>query len=331
MSRVKITMAGGRYDRTRAIIDGSVRPEGVDLQYLEMPIEEVFWRVLRYGEFDVAECSLAYYLISKSQGGGHDYIGIPLFPSRCFRHGFIFINKKSGIKRPEDLRGKTIGAPEYSMTASLWLRGMFEHDYGVPPNAMRWRTGGIEEPNRADRMEVRVNADVDIQQIPDGKCLNGMLESGEIDALIGPRIPSAYRKRHPDVTRLFPDYKAEEKKYYERTRMVPIMHLVVMKRAVYERNPWIAQSLFKAFRESTERCKEMMLDVNALPYSLPWYLPALEETIELLGEDFWPEGFAANWPNVETLMKYAKEQGLIDRLFKPEELFAPNTLTEFKI
>jgi 4,5-dihydroxyphthalate decarboxylase len=329
-ARLRITMAGGRYDRTRALIDGSVRPEGVDLDYIEMPIEEVFWRALRYGEFDVSECSLAYYLISKSRGGP-DYVAIPLFPSRCFRHGFIFVNRKSGIARPEDLRGKTMGVPEYAMTAALWIRALFEHDYGVPPGAIRWRTGGIEEPNRADRMSVRVDADVDIQPIPDGKCLNAMLEAGEIDALFGPRIPTCYRQRHPNVTRLFPDYKEDERKHYAKTGFVPIMHVVVMKRALYEQAPWAAQSLFKAFRESTRRCLDMMLDINALPYSLPWFLPALEETIEVFGEDFWPEGLAANWRNVETLMGYTKEQGLIDRLFKPEELFAPNTLTEFKI
>lgn len=329
-AKLQITMAGGRYDRTRALIDGSVQPEGLDLEYIEMPIEEVFWRMLRYAEFDVAECSLAYYLISKSRGGP-DFVAVPLFPSRCFRHGFIFINRKSGIKRPQDLRGKTMGVPEYSMTAALWLRAMFEHDYGVPPNAIRWRTGGIEEANRADRMNVRVDADVEIEQIPDGKCLNGMLESGEIDALIGPRIPSSYRNKHPDVTRLFPDYKTDEHAYYKKVGFVPIMHTVVMKRALYERAPWVAQSLFKAFRESTKRCYDMMLDINAIPYSLPWFLPALEETIAVFGQDFWPEGFEANWRNVETLMRYAKEQGLIDRLFKPEEIFAPNTLTEFKI
>ncbi len=330
MKRLHLTMAGGRYDRTRALIDGTVRPEGIDLQYIEMPIEEVFWRVLRYAEFDVAECSLAYYMITRSRGGP-DYLAIPLFPSRCFRHGFVFVNRRSGIKVPQDLRDKIMGVPEYSMTAALWLRGLFEHDYGVPPGAMRWRTGGIEQPNRADRMEVQVDADVDIQMIADGKNLNGMLEAGEIDAMMSPRIPSSYRKRHPDVVRLFPNYKKDEQDYYARTGIVPIMHTVVIKRDLYEREPWIAQSLFKAFRESTQRCYEMMLDVNALPYSLPWYLPALEETLQVFGDDFFPEGLAANWPAVELLMRYAKEQGLIDRLFSPEELFAPNTLSEFRI
>ncbi len=330
MKRLHVTMAGGRYDRTRALIDGTVRPEGIDLQYIEMPIEEVFWRVLRYAEFDVAECSLAYYMITKARGGP-DYVAIPLFPSRCFRHGFVFVNRKSGISKPQDLRGKIMGVPEYSMTAALWLRGLFEHDYGVPPGAMRWRTGGIEQPNRADRMEVRVDADVEIQMIPDGKSLNGMLENGEIDAMMSPRIPSSYRRRHPDIARLFPNYKKDEQAYYARTRMVPIMHTVVIKRDLYEREPWIAQSLVKAFRESTQRCYEMMLDVNALPYSLPWYLPALEETLEVFGDDFFPEGLEANWPAVEQLMRYAREQGLIDRMFSPEELFAPNTLTEFRI
>lgn len=330
MKRLPLTMAGGRYDRTRALIDGSVKPEGIDLSYLEMPIEEVFWRLLRYQEFDVAECSLAYYLISLCRGG-FDYVAIPLFPSRAFRHGFVFVNKRSGITRPEDLRGKTMGVPEYAMTAALWLRGLFEHEYGVAPGEMKWRTGGIEQPNRADRMEIKVDADIDLATIPDGKCLNDMLASGEIDALIGPRIPSAYRQRHPDVGRLWPDYKSVEKAYYERVGFVPIMHAVVIRRSVYERSPWIAQSLVKAFRESTRRCQEMMLDINALPYSLPWFMPALEETIEVFGEDFWPEGFAPNWPNVRALMELGHEQGLIDRLLEPEEIFAPSTLVEFRI
>jgi 4,5-dihydroxyphthalate decarboxylase len=331
MRQLHITMAGGFYDRTRSLIDGSVRPEGIDLTYIELPIEEVFWRVLRYGEFDVAECSLAYYMISRSRGIGHDYVAIPLFPSRCFRHGFVFVNSNSGITRPEDMKGKIMGVPEYSMTAALWLRGLFEHDYGVPPGAMRWRVGGIEQPNRADRMSVPVDAEVEIEPIPAGKSLNGMLEAGEIDALMSPRIPSAFRGKHPDVVRLFPNYHADERAWYVRTGMVPIMHTVVIKRTLYDREPWIAMNLLKAFRESTRRCIERMLDINAIPYSLPWYLPAIEETLEVLGEDFWPEGLQRNWPTVAVLMQYAREQGLIDRLFAPEELFASNTLTEFRI
>lgn len=326
-----ITMAGGFYDRTRSLIDGSVRPEGLSLTYVELPIEEVFWRLLRYGEFDVAECSLAYHMIARARGIGHDYVAIPLFPSRCFRHGFVFVNRNSGIRKPEDLAGKIMGVPEYAMTAALWLRGLFEHDYGVPPGAMRWRVGGIEEPNRADRMEITVDADVEILPIPPGKSLVGMLAAGEIDAMMGPRVPSVFRQGHPDVVRLFPNYPADERAWYERTKVVPIMHTVVIRRALYEREPWIAMSLFKAFRESSRRALERMRDVNALPYSLPWYLPALEETVAVFGEDFWPEGLDANWPSVAMLMRFAKEQGLIDRLFAPEELFAPSTLTEFKI
>jgi 4,5-dihydroxyphthalate decarboxylase len=291
----------------------------------------VFWRVLRYGEFDVAECSLAYYMISKSRGIGHNYIAIPLFPSRCFRHGFVFVNRQSGIRTPADLAGKIMGVPEYSMTAALWLRGLFEHDYGVPPGAIRWRVGGIEQPNRADRMNVRVDAAVEIEPIPAGKSLNGMLEAGEIDAMMSPRIPSSFRKKHPDVARLFPDFHKDERAWYAGTGIVPIMHTVVMKRQLYDRHPWVAMSLFKAFRESTRRCIERMLDINAIPYSLPWYLEAIEETIEVLGKDFWPEGLEPNWPSVAMLMGYAREQGLIDRLFTPEELFAPSTLTEFRI
>jgi 4,5-dihydroxyphthalate decarboxylase len=217
------------------------------------------------------------------------------------------------------------------MTAMLWLRGLFEHDYGVKPGDIKWRVGGIEEPDRADRMNVRVNADVDIQLIPKMACLNGMLEAGDIDVLISPRIPSSYRKKHPDIARLFPNYKDDERAYYAKTGFVPIMHTVVIRRSLYDQQPWIAQSLFKAFRESGKRCEEMMLDINALPYCLPWYLPAWEETIDTFGDNFWPEGFDANWKNVEALMRLGHEQGVIKQMLKPEEIFAPNTLKEFRI
>ncbi len=329
MGRIAITLAGGRYDRTRALVDGSIQPDGIDLNYIELPIEEIFWRELRYGEFDAAECSLGYYLITKAQGLNR-YVAIPVFPSRCFRHGFVFVNKRSGIQSPEDLRGKTVGVPEYAMTAAIWLRGLFEHDYGVRPRDMRWVTGGVEEPGRTDRMSVDVQDHVLISDAPPGRTLGQMLETGEIDALIGPRIPSCFTK-NPDISRLFVNYKEIERAYYERTRIVPLMHTVVMKRSLYERYPWIAQSLYKAYRESMRRCYAVMRDVNALPYCLPWYLPALEETLEVFGDDFWPEGIEANWSALSLLMQYSREQGLIDRAYSPEELFAPTTLTEFRI
>lgn len=327
MARLHVVMAGGRYDRTRSLMDGSVRPEGLDFEYIEMPVEEVLRRVMRNAEFDVAECSLAHHLIATAQGGW-DYLAIPLFPSRCFRHSFVFVNRNAGIAGPRDLRGKLVGVRDYAMTAAVWLRGLLEHDYGVPPSAMRWRTGAVEQPGGEDQSATDVGKEVEILPVQPHKSLNAMLETGEIHALMTPRIPSAFLNRHPDVVRLFPDYKAEERKYYERMKLVPIMHTVVIKRSLYEREPWVAPSLVEAFRRSTLRWREMMLDVNALPCSLPWYLPALEETLEVFGSDFWPEGFSANWRTVETLVRYAKEQGLIDRMLEPSELFAPNTLAD---
>ena len=330
MSDLNLTLACEDYDRTRALLDGSVKPEGIDLTYLALPVEEIFWRMLRFEDFDVAELSMGAFLVAAAQGR-RSFTAIPVFPSRTFRHRCFFVNSSSGIERPEDLRGKRVGVPEYTMTASVWLRGLLEHEYGVAPEEIQWFQGGEEQPGRKDRVDFDLPAKIRLEVIPEDRTLNAMIESGEIDALISPRMPSCFLSGSQNVRRLFPDYKRVEMDYFRKTGLFPLMHLMVIRMGVYEKNPWVAQSLYKAFCEAKDLCFSKIYDSNVLRTSLPWTLADYEETRLLMGENYWPYGFAANRHGLETLQSYLLEQGLIKKSLDLEKLFAPNTLEAFKI
>ena len=330
MGDLNLTLACEDYDRTRALRDGSVKPEGIDLNYLVLPVEEIFWRMLRYEEFDVAELSMGAFLVDAARGR-RPFMAIPVFPSRTFRHRCIFVNVSSGIERPEDLKGKRVGVPEYTMTAAVWLRGLLQHEYGVAPEEIHWFQGGEEQPGRKDRVEFDLPPKVRLKVIPQDKTLNRMIESGEIDALISPRMPSCFLRGSSQVRRLFPDFKRVEMDYFRRTGLFPLMHIVVIRMSVYEKDPWVAQSLYKAFCEAKDLCFSRIYDSNVLYTSLPWNIADYEETRLVMGEDYWPYGFAANRNGLETLHSYLLEQGLIKKRLDLEKLFAPNTLEAFKI
>ncbi len=330
MSDLNLTLACEDYDRTRALRDGSVKPEGIDLTYLVLPVEEIFWRMLRFEDFDVAELSLGAFLVTAAQGR-RPFMAIPVFPSRTFRHRCFFVNTASGINRPDDLRGKKVGVPEYTMTASVWLRGLLEHEYGVPPEEIHWFQGGEEQPGRKERVDFDLPPNIMLKVIPQDKTLNAMIESGEIDALMSPRMPSCFLSGSQKVRRLFPDYKRVEMDYFRKTGLFPQMHLVVIRMGIYEKNPWVAQSLYKAFCEAKDLCFRKIYDSNVLRTSLPWTLTDYEETRLLMGEDYWPYGFAANRHGLETLQSFLLEQGLIKKGLDLQMLFAPNTLEAFKV
>ncbi|HZS82261.1 MAG TPA: ABC transporter substrate-binding protein [Stellaceae bacterium] len=330
MSKLRLTLACWDYDRTRALADGSVVPEGIDLNYLTLPVEETFFRMLRNREFDVAEVSLSSYVVSLG-GAEPPFIAIPVFPSRFFRHSCIFIAAKSGIREPKDLAGKRIGVPEYQMTAPVWIRGILQDEYGVDPASPEYLTGGEEQPGRSEKVPVEIPPRFRVRPIGPGETLAAMLAAGEIDALYTARAPSTYATRPRAVKRLFENYVAVERAYYRKTRIFPIMHAVAIRREIYLANRWIAQSLAKAFAAAQRATYESLATTAALKAMLPWQNAHVEEARREMGDDWWPYGFAANRHVLDTFLRYHHEQGLSPRRLRPEELFAPETLEDYRI
>ena len=330
MAKIRLTLACWDYDRTRALQDGRVEVEGVDLTYLPLRVEETFWRMLRYGEFDAAELSMGSYLMARDKGSPK-LIAIPVFPSKTFRHSCIYINTHSGIKKPSDIAGKRVGVPEYQITMAIWARGILQHEYDVPPEKMKWFTGGEEHPGREDKIRHDLPSDIDIRSIGPDQTLSSMLEAGEIDAMISAHMPSPFVRRSPNVQRLIPNFREVEAEYFRRTKIFPIMHTVALREEVYEKHPWVAQSLFKAFAESKRLCRESMYEFSALKYMMAWSIDEMEKEREILGDDPWAYGLEPNRHILETLVQYAHEQGLIKKKLELASLFAASTLEEFKI
>jgi len=324
-----LTLACYHYDRTEALRDGRVRPEGIDLNYLDLRVEEIFWRMLQHREFDAAEISFGGYVVRRARGE-EDIMAIPVFPSRCFRHSCVFVNEASGVGRPEDLRGKRVGVPEYQMTAAVWARGIFSDDYGLDPREVEWIQGGLEEPGRVPFEPVQPPG-VSLGFAPKGHSLAGMLAAGTIDALVTARTPSTFRDGDGPVRRLFDDPWGVERDYFRRTGIFPIMHAVGIRSELLDRHPWVAGTLLKAFTEAKDLCIRELPQTSALPVSLPFLAEYAAETHRLMGDDFWPYGLEANRATLETFMRYMHEQGLIPSPMPIESLFAPQTFDTFHI
>ena len=330
MAKLRLTLACWSYDRTRALLDGGVQPEGLDLNCLTLPVEETFFRMLRHEEFDAAEMSLSSYVLSLFHPD-RPFLAIPAFPSRFFRHSCIYVHAGSGIKEPKDLIGKKIGTPEYQMTAPVWIRGILADEYGVPVNSVVYFTGGEEEPGRPEKLPLALPPDIRVERIGAGQTLASMLARGEIDALYTARTPSSFRSGGGTVTRLFDDFAAIERDYFRRTGIFPIMHTVVIRRAVYERDRFVAQSLYKAFCAAQRRTYDDLSQTAALAAMLPWLPAHVEDTRREMGDDFWPYGLERNRRALSTFLRYSHEQGLAKQLLQPEQLFAPETLESFRI
>jgi len=321
---VTLSLAVGDYDRTRAIFDGRTKIEGCDVTAVMLEPEEAFHRAFKFQEFDATEMSLSSHIVNTARGSVH-YVGIPAFVSRLFRHSGIYIRNDRGIKRPEDLKGKTIGLPEYQITANVWIRGMLKDQHGIEPRDIKWRRGGIDEPGRDERTPIKLPADIDLKDIPRDRTLSQMLEAGELDGMIGARAPSCFLRGAPNVARLYPDYPKAEEEYFRRTKIFPIMHLIGIRRTLAEQHPWLAVSVFKAFIRAKEICMKEFEQIGHLACSLPWSVYEYERLKRAIGEDYWSYGLEANRHVIETLASYSFDQGLSARKVSAEELFARST------
>ena len=323
-TRLPISLACWDYDRTRALQEGRVVPDGIDLTYVQIPAVETFFRMVRNREFDVAELSLSSYVISLLDDS--PFIAIPVFPSRAFRHNSIYVRSDGPVVDPRDLVGATVGIPEYQVTAAVWIRGILAERHEVPVSSVKYRIGGLHNPGRVEKLKLNLPADIDYEQIPETHTLNEMLVSGEIDALYTPRTPNAFIERDPAVKRLFTDSKHAEQSYYRETGIFPIMHTIVIRRDLYEQHPWLAASLLKAFQESKRLTLERLGQSAAFTHMLPWLYDHVEEAQGLMGSDYWPYGVDANETVLKAFLQYSYDQGLSSRLLDVRELFAPETL-----
>ena len=324
MTNLRLNFACGPYDRTNALRDGSIKPDGIDLTYITLQPAEIFWRMLQYQEFHASEMSLSNYTSLVSDGNA-PFIAIPVFPSRVFRHGYFFINTTKGIEKGADLKGKRGGVPEYSMTAAVYMRGLMQHEFGVKPSDVEWVQG------RADRLGRKLPSDVKLTQAPAGTELGDLLERGEIDFMMTANNPLSFRRGAPNVRRLFPNYAEVEKDYYRRTKIYPIMHTVVIRRDIYERDPWVAMSLYKAFVRAKSDAYRLVSETGSPKASFAWLQPLIEEEQAIIGKDWYPYGIEANRPTIEALLQYSYEQGLSPRRVQLEELFAPSTMRDIPL
>lgn len=330
MAEIDITIACQGYDRMQALQSGEVRVEGCNARFLPMRAEETFHRAYNGAQFEVSELSMSSHILMVARGIASPYVAIPVFPSRVFRHSAIYVHADRGINRPEDLAGKLIGVPEYQMTAALWVRGMLADEYGVPASAIRWRTGGLEQPGRKEKFGLTF-ADIDVVPIGDDRALSPMLEAGELDAIVTARAPSCFLGGSPHVRRLFQEHRDAEESYFRKTGLFPIMHVMGVRRDMAERHPWLPFSLVKAFEQSKQLCMEAMYDVGAPSATLPWLVDDLARTIAVMGRDYWPYGVPANRRALEAMARYSHEQGLSPRKLGLEELFAPGTFDDVRV
>jgi 4,5-dihydroxyphthalate decarboxylase len=323
MPDLKLTLACFDYDRTRALIDGRIRPKGIDLDIKVLRPRQTFQRMLDEREFHVSELSLASYAALKGRGQC-PFVAVPVALSKLFRHSCIYVRTDAGIRTPADLKGKRVGTSQYGSTALLFMRGMLQHDYGVRPSDLHWFMGGLNSFTEQPLIPLNLPRDVRLDFLPRGETLEGMLAAGELDALLSIYIPSLFLTGSPRIARLFPHFKEVEQDYYGRTGIFPIMHTVVLRQDVYEQHPWAARSIYQAFRAAKDLAVEGLYDTDALHLSLPWLLDHVEEARRVLGTDFWSYGLEPNRPTWSAAGRFVHEQGLSPRIVSADELFAPD-------
>jgi 4,5-dihydroxyphthalate decarboxylase len=322
MSDLQLTLACWDYDRTRPLIDGRIKPEGIGLDIKVLRPRQTFQRMLDDREFHVSELSLASYTALKGRGDC-PFVAVPVALSKIFRHSCIYVRTDAGIRKPEDLKGKRIGTSQYSSTALVFMRGMLQHDYGVKPSDMHWFMGGLKTFTEQPLIPLNLPKDVRLDFLPRGQTLEAMFAAGDLDALLSIYIPSLFLEGSPRIARLFPNFKQAEQDYYRRTGIFPIMHTVVVREDVYREHPWVAKSIYRAFSAAKELAVESLYDTDALVVALPWLLDHVEEAWRVFGKDYWAYGLEPNRATLAAIGRYVHEQGLSPRIVEADELFAP--------
>lgn len=319
----------GDYDRTRPLLDNTVQIDGVQALYMTLSPEEMFFRAFRHAEFDIAELSFSSFLVKEARQE-NEYIGIPVFLSRAFRHTSIYV-RTDRIQRPEDLKGKKIGVPEYQLTANVWARALLEDDYGVKPCDVTWVRGGIDEPGRPEKINLDLPKDVVLENAPEGTTISDLLNEGKIDGFIAPRPPGGAASRNPNVGWLFPDPTVTAKDYYRRTNVFPIMHIVGVRKTLAQQHPWLPAAVLKAFEQAKQHALDQLADTSATKVTLPFVEEQLKAARELMGTDYWSYGIAPNRATLETFVRHHHSQGLSKKLLSVDTLFHPGTYETMKI
>jgi 4,5-dihydroxyphthalate decarboxylase len=328
-SRLLITFAISDYDHTRDFTSGDVMADGIEIVHHKLAVEEIFFRMLKDREFDVSELSFAKYTSMISQGDD-SLVGIPVFPSRVFRHSSIYVKRGGPIKTAADLKGRKVGLPEWAQTASVYSRGFLVHQFGLKLQDIEWYQAGVNNPGRVEKVALKLPEGVRYKPMPEHS-LEEMLLNGMIDAMASAHPPDGFEHGNPDIVRLFPDYQPMEEEYYKKTGVFPIMHVVAMRRDLYDRAPWLAISLFKGLDEAKRRSIARAHEMTASRFPIPWNFHHADQYEKMFGGDPFPYGIEPNRKTLEAFLSYGHEQGVFHRLMKPEELFPPQFGHAFKI
>lgn len=329
MNKLRLSVAMGDYDRTRALLDGRVQIDGVDPVYMTLYPEEMFFRAMRSQDFDICELSFSSYMVKTAQNTC-PYVAVPVFLSRAFRHTSIYV-RKDRVHKPEDLKGCRIGLPEYQLSAHVWARAILQDDHGVHPEDVTWLRGGIETPGRPEKIALKLPAGVRLENAPEGTTISELLDRGEIDGFMAPRPPSAQALSNPAVGWLFDDPTAAAKDYFKRTGIFPIMHVVGVRKTLCDAHPWLPMAVFKAFNQAKGAALEALSDTSATKVTLPFVEEQLKAARETMGQDFWSYGVAANRATLDAFLRHHHAQGLSQKRMQIEEIFHPATYETYAI
>jgi 4,5-dihydroxyphthalate decarboxylase len=320
MKKINLTIATSDYDHFRDFRSGEVQAQGIEPIWLQHEIHEIFSRFAAKREWDVSEMSFAKFTAQFAEGETSDVIALPVFASRVFRLSSLYVNPSKGIRTAADLKGKRVGLPEWAQTAAVYTRGWLEHEAGVPLTSIQWVQAGTEDAGRTEKVDLTLPKGINIIREPE-KTLSDMIVRGELDAIMTATIPLPYQRRDPNIKRLFDDPRAEEVKYFQRTGVYPIMHIIAMRKAVLEEHPWVARNLYLAFLESKDRAMARIFEGGVSRYPIPWLNDTVMELRDLFKGDIYPYGVDTNYTTLETFLRFCFEQGVAKKLLKPEDIF----------